>query len=325
MKGFFGAIVGLALAAGAWFLFSHYEIRGLENVLRPQAAAPIPERNVGPLGQPGGAATITVGSFNIQVFGQSKLNKPEVMQALAQIARKFDVLAIQEIRSKSQDVLPRFVALVNATGARYDFVIGPPLGRTTSKEQYAFIYDTATVELDPDSVYTVDDPDDLLHREPLVAGFRVRGPQPNEAFTFTLVNVHTDPDETRQELNALDDVFRAVQRDGRGEDDVILLGDLNVDERNLGELGAMSNIVWAISGLPTNTRGDKTYDNVVFHHAATSEYTGRSGVFDMRAAFNLTLEQALEISDHQPVWAEFTAREGGAGGRVAAQPSGPPR
>jgi deoxyribonuclease-1-like protein len=323
VKGIFGAIVGLALAAGACFIFSHYEIRGLDSVLRPKAA-PLPERNVG-LGQPGGAPTITVGSFNIQVFGQSKLSKPEVMQALAQIARKFDVLAIQEIRSKSQDVLPKFVALINATGAKYDFVIGPPLGRTTSKEQYAFIYDTATVELDPDSVYTVDDPDDLLHREPLVAGFRVRGPQPNEAFTFTLVNIHTDPDETRQELNALDDVFRAVQRDGRGEDDVILLGDLNVDERNLGELGAMSNIVWAISNQPTNTRGDKTYDNLVFHHAATGEYTGRAGVFDMRAAFNLTLEQALEISDHQPVWAEFTAREGGAGGRVANVPGTPAR
>ncbi len=42
--------------------------------------------------------------------------------------------------------------------------------------------------------------------------------------------VHTDPDETDTELDALDDVFAAVQRSGNGEDDVILLGDLNVDE-----------------------------------------------------------------------------------------------
>jgi len=40
------------------------------------------------------------------------------------------------------------------------------------------------------SIYTVNDPDDLLHREPLVAMFRVRGPPPQEAFTFVLIDVH---------------------------------------------------------------------------------------------------------------------------------------
>ena len=58
---------------------------------------------------------------------------------------------------------------------------------------------------------------------------------PERAFTFTLVDIHTDPDETKTELNALADTFVGVQQNGSGEDDVILLGDLNVDENNLGK------------------------------------------------------------------------------------------
>ena len=105
---------------------------------------------------------------------------------------------------------------INAAGHQYDYAIGPRLGRSTSKEQYAYLYDTETIEVDRHAMYTVEDPDDLLHREPLVAGFRARGAPANEAFTFTLVNIHTDPDETDGEIDALADVFQAVRNDGRG-------------------------------------------------------------------------------------------------------------
>jgi hypothetical protein len=182
------------------------------------------------------------------------------------------------------------------------------------------VFDTASIEVDRTALYTVSDPDDRLHREPLVGWFRVRGPAPEQAFTFSLVNIHTDPDETRQELDALADVFRVVRDDGRGEDDVIVLGDLNVDENHLGRLGQLSNIHWCVSRVATNTRGTKQYDNVVFSSLATTEYTGRWGVFDMIRQFNLTVDEALEVSDHQPVWAEFSLVEGGQRGRIATRP-----
>jgi len=264
--------------------------------------------------------TIRIASFNIQVFGESKLRKSKVMHVLAAIVRRFDVVAIQEIRAKKQDVLPRFISLINAEGAEYDFVIGPRLGRSVSKEQYAFVYNTRRIEADRNGLYTVDDPDDLLHREPLVVGFRVRGPPVEEALTFSLINIHTDPDETDQELDALDDVYRAVRNDGSGEDDVILLGDLNVDDANLGELGLVSQIVWAISGIPTNTRGTRLYDNILYHQPSTTEFTGRSGVLDVMREFNLTIEEALAVSDHFPVWIELDVLEGGPAGRLASRP-----
>ena len=146
------------------------------------------------------------------------------------------MVAIQEIRAADQSLLPQFVEIVNSTGRRYEYALGPRLGRTSSKEQYAFLFDSDRIEIDRTAVYTVDDPDDLLHREPLVAPFRVRGPPAADAFTFTLIDIHTDPDEVRSELDALDDVIQAVRNDGRGEDDVILLGDLNTDDEHLGRI-----------------------------------------------------------------------------------------
>lgn len=257
--------------------------------------------------------TIRVASFNIQVFGVSKIEKPHAMEPIVEIVRRFDVVAIQELRAADQTVVPQFVDMLNADGSQYAYIVGPRLGRTSSKEQYVYVYDTTRIELAPQSVYTVPDPNDLLHREPLVATFRVRGPAASQAFTFSLVNIHTDPDETDTELDALADVFESVQRNGSGEDDVILLGDLNVDEYHLGRLGQLPNIAHAIAGVPTNTRGNKSYDNIVFNRAATTEYLGQSGVLNFMAEFNLSLDQALDISDHFPVWATFSAYEGNAG------------
>lgn len=313
----------ILLATGGFFLLQNFNIEGLEKLkLRPKSGG---TQNAGydDAGPPPVSRTentVRIGSFNIQVFGSHKLAKPRVMNLLADVVRRFDIIAIQEIRANTNDILPRFVDLINSTGRHYDFIIGPRLGRTTSKEQYAFIFDTASIETDREAAYTVEDPDDRLHREPLVGWFRVRGPKAAEAFTFSLVDIHTDPDETATELDALADAYRAVRDDGRREDDTVLLGDLNVSDRRLGRLGELSGMTAVISGVPTNTRGDKQYDNVLFTLPATQEFTGRGGVFDLIREYNLTVDEALEVSDHMPVWAEFSIFEGGQSGRFAERP-----
>jgi deoxyribonuclease-1-like protein len=322
MRKFVLLLVAAAAIGGGWFFLQNYQIQGLEQIsFTPRSGGGSGDQtadvSLPKVTRQGGA--IRIASFNIQVFGVKKLGKPRVCSLLADIIRRFDIVAIQEIRA-TQDILPQFIDQINATGRHYDYVIGPRLGRTSSKEQYAFIFDTASIEVDRNALYTVEDPDDLLHREPLVGWFRVRGPPADQAFTFSLVDIHTDPDETSQELDALADVFRKVRDDGRGEDDVILLGDLNVDDHHLGRLGQIPNIHWVISGVATNTHGTKQYDNIIFSDVATTEFSGRWGVFDMIREFNLTMDEALEVSDHMPVWAEFNLYEGGQGGRIATRP-----
>ena len=53
-------------------------------------------------------------------------------------------------------------------------------------------------------------------------------------------------------VDVLADAFRVMQQ--QGEDDVILLGDLNADEHHLRGLGQLQGIKYAIAGVTTNTR-----------------------------------------------------------------------
>lgn len=271
--------------------------------------------------------TIRVATFNLRVFGEAKLRDRQAMEILVAILRQFDLIAVQEVRAAQQDVLPRLIEELNAGGQyRYDYAIGPRLGRTASKEQYAFVFDTATIEMDRYQLYTVDDPDDLLHREPLVGWFRARAAPPEQAFTFSLVNVHTDPDEVERELDVLDDVFFQVRDDPRrGEDDVLMVGDFNARADQLRQLGQIRGLVKVVVGqTPTNVRHTAQYDNILLDGTATTEFTGRGGVFDFLRAYNLTLTQALAVSDHLPVWAEFSIYEGGRPGPLAARPHASP-
>lgn len=267
---------------------------------------------------PRGNDTIRIASFNIQVFGEAKLNNPEALPIIIEILKNFDLIAVQEIRAQ-RDVCAELVQMLNQDRRyRYDYIVGARLGRSDSKEQYAFIYDLASIEVDRNQLYTVQDRHDLLHREPLVGWFRARGPAPEQAFTFSLVNVHTDPDEVDRELDALAQAFVAVRDDQRQEDDVIMLGDFNAHNTRLGELGQLPNLVCVVNNTPTNTRGDKQYDNILFSRVATTEFSGRGGVFDFLRQYNLTLEQALAVSDHLPVWVEFSVYEGGRPANLAS-------
>jgi endonuclease/exonuclease/phosphatase family metal-dependent hydrolase len=266
-----------------------------------------------------------IATYNIQVFGTSKLAKPKAMSVIIQVIRQFDLVAIQEVRSKDDSILPQLVAALNADGSRYDFIIGPRLGRSASKEQYAYVYDTNRVEHDPSSAFTIVDQEDLLHREPFMVRFRARTAAPERAFTFWMANIHTDPDDVPEEVAALASVFKVMLTARPDEDDVILLGDLNASEKQMGPLGEVPGISWVVTGTTTNARRNKAYDNIVFHGQATSEYTGQWGVVDVESVFKLTREEALRVSDHNPVWAEFSIWEAAPQGTVAGRPAVPVR
>jgi len=273
----------------------------------PQAAPAAAPASPPPTGKP--ADAVMIASFNIQVFGESKLAKPQVVDVLTKVVRQFDIVAVQEVRAKSDSVVPSFVSAINADGSRYQYVIGPRLGRTVSKEQYTFIYDTTRIELDPSSVDTLPNPGGKFHRPPLRARFRVRTNPPEAGFSFWLVDIHTDPDEVPQEVDALADAFVSMRSLRPDEDDVIVLGDLNAGPPQFGRIKQIPGIGWAVSGVTTNTRRTKTYDNLIFDRTTTTEYTGRWGVLDLQDTFRIPLDKALEVSDHNPVWAAFSPWE----------------
>lgn len=109
--------------------------------------------------------SIKVAAFNIQVFGQSKRSKVDVMDILTRIAREFDVMLVQEIRDASETTAELYLDAINdMAGPDYAFVRSPRLGRTSSKEAYAYFYNSDTIEHISDYVW--EDTGDVFEREP---------------------------------------------------------------------------------------------------------------------------------------------------------------
>ena len=115
--------------------------------------------------------TAKIAAFNIQIFGQTKSQKEDVMAVLTKIVREFDIVLIQEVRDASEQTIPNFVEEINQLeDPQYSFVRSERLGRTTSKEAYAYIYNTQTVQFIQGSDYVFNDVDDVFERE---GAFRV--------------------------------------------------------------------------------------------------------------------------------------------------------
>ncbi len=236
--------------------------------------------------------TIKIATFNIQVFGQNKLNDSSSMKIITSIVKQFDVVAIQEVRSLEQNVMPIFVNMLG--NHQWAYQTSERIGRSDSKEQYAFVYRKDRVK--KNNCYQTKDPKDQLHREPYVCSFT------SGNFNFRLINIHTDPHEVAQEVDFLDNVFKTAQQI---EKDTILIGDLNAQPKEFGELRTKLSLKWIVNdNQTTNVRETSAYDNIIFSEY-TKEFTGRGGVFDFPAKYNLSRNNALRISDHMPVWGEF--------------------
>jgi len=170
------------------------------------------------------AETVKIASFNIQIFGQTKSEKEDVMNVLTKVVREFDIVLIQEIRDASEQTIPSFVEKINQMeGSEYGFIRSERLGRTTSKEAYAYVYNTETVQFIQGSDYVYADVNDVFEREPYIASFK------SGNFDFVLVGIHTKPDDAYNEIGNLTVVVPSILAANPNEKDVIVMGDFNAD------------------------------------------------------------------------------------------------
>ena len=322
-------ILLLVLGIGGYYIFTHSSDpriegfkRSLHSLMKPTASPATGSAE--PQAAIGARKTVRIASANFGPLDRQKLTNREVAAKLANIIGRFDVIAVQGIWAPNQGIVLDLLEQVNRDGRNYDFAIPVRVGREPVEKYAAYFFDRAILEIDRSTVFEVGDPGQVFLNKPLVAAFRVRGPNPEEAFTFTLVNVEVDPDQTQLELNRLADVFRAVRDDGRGEDDVLLVGSFGVDPAHLGSLQRLP-LMWSISDRPTTMLGGTTVDNILFESRATVEFVGRSGTLDLTSVLDLSVQQASLISEHLPVWAEFSIYEGGQVGRIAGAPGPAPR
>jgi len=255
-------------------------------------------------------ATIKIAAFNIQVFGKSKREKPEVMDVLTRTAREFDVFLVQEIRDASETTAQTYLDAINdMAGPDYAFVKSERLGRSSSKEAYAYFYNTATVEFIDGSGYVHDDMadgEDEFEREPYVASFK------SGNFDFTLAGIHIKPDDADAEIGELTEVYLDILAKNPDESDVILMGDFNADGSYFDEDGANTfrdGYHWIITNdMDTMVKTDWTYDRMVMKDSTVShEYVEDSAaVFYFDQEYEIDDQELVEdVSDHFPVYAVF--------------------
>lgn len=252
--------------------------------------------------------TIRIAAFNIQVFGQTKAGKPDVMSTLAQIAQEFDVMVVQEIRDASEQVADQFLARINQDAdPDYAMYESPREGRTSSKEQYVVYYLPSRVQFVSASVYQ--ETNDEFEREPLIATFKAG------EFDFTLVVCHIKPDSADVELGHMATVAASVLAANPNEQDIILLGDFNADgsywdEDKTNHPLKDSSFHWVIGNEwdTTVAANTYTYDRIILKPATYNfEYIADSAkVFYFDQEYGLTNPDYVKsVSDHYPVFAEF--------------------
>jgi len=227
------------------------------------------------------------------------------MQTISKIIKRYDLVAIQEVRSIKDNIIPTLLNYVNNANTKYDYVISERLGRTGSKEQYAFVYNTKTIHLIPKSSFVVKDPKDVFEREPFVASFK------SGNFDFTMVDNHIKPADVEAELKLLELVIDDIY-DSSSEKDVIVVGDMNADGAYFNENKlAVIFPEWKqmIGNTEDTTVGtsDNTYDRMMTRDTtAKVEYTGKSGAFRWDSEYGVTNSTLIKkVSDHYPVYSEF--------------------
>lgn len=264
-----------------------------------------------------GPETIRVGSYNLAIFGSTKVARKATLAVLARIAETYDLLAVQEVGSNAstadgatcEAVLEAFVARINedAGSGAYAFVRG---------DQYAFIYRQDRLVATKAGLY---EGREAFTYRPLLAYFQVRG----RPLDFVALTVHTRPGLAKAEVPALARAMDEVAA-SLGEADVLCLGDLNADGSYYAEGPGQ-----ALAGFPearyatlipneadtTVASASLAYDRMEASSSLREDWAGTWGVvrpgelWDLSAceggADSAGTERAL--SDHYPVWAELSA------------------
>lgn len=287
---------------------------------------------------------LTIATWNIQTFGQTKAESNRLYPIAALLAA-FDVTVVQEIRSKDWYglIAQTAVQVMNAesgeSGRRWKFAVSEPLGRSSSRENYLYIYDSSRVELfnsagdcigiDPESFTDIDgdgfigkdeirfhaetfpDTGDWFEREPAAVLMRcVDG-----GFDAVLVNTHVKPADAEAEIFLLDDAARYFSA-LFGERDVLIAGDFNADgsyfdEAELAEAFCALEFFCIVPDSQDTTvaASSRTYDRIVCTVSMQEDCAGSAEVFSIapyiraaQAAYGYDdVFTEKNISDHYPV------------------------
>ncbi|XP_070537345.1 deoxyribonuclease-1-like [Ptychodera flava] len=252
-------------------------------------------------------SSLHIAAWNIQVFGKTKMSKPDVVEVIVDVCLLYDIIAIQEVRDIDEIAVWELLDEINAkSNNAYSLELGPRVGRTSSKEQYAYYYRHAKVSVT--DKYTYADPNDILERP----NHNVRFFSPNTNLKdFIFSCTHVRPSDAVAEI----DHFTIVNDDIEahwGVEDILIGGDYNADCSYVrpGDWPYISyrtdsRFNWLIPDDADTTVSSTVcaYDRLtITGRKFNAEYkAGSADVFYFDAYFGISHQLALDVSDHYPV------------------------
>lgn len=258
-------------------------------------------------------AALKIATFNVQIFGSKKMANTLVREILVKVILRYDIILIQEIRSKRDRPINLLFADVNRVSSPpgvYKMALSVRLGRTASKEQYAFLYRSDKVTVTDSYLYH--DNQDTFQREPFVVRFQAKGAYVSD---FAMAAIHTSPKAAELEIDHLVDVYDDIVQRWQLRD-VMILGDYNAgcsyvtrSEWRKIRLATDKRFYWLFSDLMDTTvaKSDCPYDRMVVagYNMTRGIFPDSAYVFNYKDAYGLSQDEAEKVSDHWPIEIQF--------------------
>ncbi|XP_023272068.1 deoxyribonuclease-1-like [Seriola lalandi dorsalis] len=88
------------------------------------------------------STSLLLGAFNIKSFGDKKASNTTLMNIISTIVHRYDIILIQEVRDGDLSATNKLMEHVNKGSPefRYRHIVSEPLGRSSYKERYLFLY-----------------------------------------------------------------------------------------------------------------------------------------------------------------------------------------
>lgn len=242
------------------------------------------------------AQNIKIATFNVEQYTD---DTGKDLQAIADIVRQYDLVAVQEVKKTGKAVRD----LIAVLGGRWDYLLGETTG---NHERFAYLFNKDKVSFAHrmGALHFKDNRQVIIDRVPLYACF-VSG-----SFDFCLVTVHlfyTDDLRREAEIIQLIQWYKEHQKNDP-EKDLIILGDFNEKKDNpLFQHFKDARFKIISEALLSNLSDSESYDHLIMSRHTTNEFEGSSGVFKFDEVVYGNNDALAEekVSDHRPVFGVF--------------------
>jgi endonuclease/exonuclease/phosphatase family metal-dependent hydrolase len=247
-------------------------------------------------------AQVKLISWNIENFGKSKSDSE--INFITNTLKSYDIIAIQEVVAGygGAQAVARLADELNRKGSKWDYVISDPTSSSAYKtERYAFIWKTSIIKKigKPwlEKKYHLE-----IDREPFYCTFEYNKKQ------FTVANFHAITKSKQPETEIKYFKFLPAEYPNLN---ILFAGDFNCPQSHtvfnpLRKMGYKPILINQKTSLKKKSKNGQylasEFDNIFYNQKFKNI---NSGVIPFYKNFT-TLKEARVISDHIPIWFEFS-------------------